>query len=513
MVELAPLASSPEVTAADPVRAEARRPAAVQDQLARWMVPIVPALAAFLIALYGVGRRQLWRDEIATWAASTKSLEGLRGLVEVTDAVIAPYYLLMHGWIAVFGESEASLRMPSVLAVALTASLAAVIGRKLFDPTTGLLAGLLVAVMPTISRYAQETRPYALAAAAVALATLLLLRATERPTWLRWLAYALVVAAAGLLHMVALLLLPAHLVYVLSLRQKKVIVRWFLGATAGVIPVLPLAWKGSEQAQQVSWIPEATWESTGNEIVRVTGSVTVSALIVGLALLGAVTLGRRGALLGTWAVAPFYVLLLISPVAALLIHRYVLFTLPAWCLLAVVAVTRHVQPAPDTATSPAPGAATAPWQRRVVPAMLVLLCAAFALPAHVENRGNVVPGEPDLRGAVAVLATDATVGDALGIHAAYASRLQDGVNYYLRRTAGPRLDTVFTAWPGGVPTYAQTCRNGECLSSAKRLWLISGPTQVDLHPSLKPQLAGFEQARVVQLTGVTVSLWLPTGRV
>ncbi|MEV4659317.1 glycosyltransferase family 39 protein [Micromonospora sp. NPDC049301] len=508
MVELAPLASSPEVTAAEEARAEARRPTPLKDRLARWSVPVVPALAAFLIALYGIERRQLWRDEIATWAASTKSMEGLRGLVEVTDAVIAPYYVLMHGWIAVFGESEASLRMPSMIAVALAAALTAVVGRKLFDPATGLLAGLLVAVMPTVSRYAQEARPYALAAAAVALATLLVLRAAERPSWLRWLAYALVVAAAGLLHMVALLLLPAHLVYVLSLRQKKVILRWFLAAVAAVIPVLPLAWIGSEQAKQVSWIPEATWDSTNNEIVRVTGSVTVSALIVGLALLGAVTLGRRGALLGTWAVAPFYLLLLISPVAALLIHRYVLFTLPAWCLLAVATVTRDPRPASGTATSS--------WRRVVLPAMLVVLCAAVALPAQATNRGTVAPGEPDLRGAVTVLAAEASAGDAVGIHAAYASRLQDGVNYYQRRAEGPGLDMVFTAWPGGVPTYGRTCRNGDCLRSAERLWLVTGSAEADqrtgMSPPLKQQLAGFEQIRVVRLTGVTVSLWRPTGR-
>ncbi|WP_074317420.1 glycosyltransferase family 39 protein [Micromonospora cremea] len=472
-------------------------------------MPVLPALAAFLIALYGLERRQLWRDEIATWAASTKSMEALRGLVEVTDAVIAPYYLLMHGWIAVFGESEASLRMPSIIAVALAAALTAVVGRKLFDPMTGLFAGLLVAVLPTVSRYAQEARPYALATAAVALATLLVLRAAERPTWLRWLAYAVVVAVAGLLHMVALLLLPAHMVYVLSLRRKKVILRWFLAAVAAVIPVVPLAWIGSEQAKQVSWIPEATWDSTNNEIVRVTGSVSVSALIIGLAVLGAVTLGRRGALLGTWAVAPFYVLLLISPVAALLIHRYVLFTLPAWCLLAVATVTRNVQPAAGTATSSS-------WRRVVLPAMLVVLCAAFALPMHATNRGIVVPGEPDLRGAVAVLAAEASAGDAVGIHAGYASRLQDGVNYYLRRADGPGLNVVFTAWPGGVPTYGRTCRNGECLRSAERLWLVGAPTDADqragMNPSLKQQLAGFEQVRVVRLTGVTVSLWQTTER-
>ncbi|MBQ0900504.1 glycosyltransferase family 39 protein [Micromonospora sp. U21] len=467
-------------------------------------MPAVPALAAVLVALYGLDRRQLWRDEIATWVASTKSLRGLQDLVEGTDAVIAPYYLFMHGWIAVFGDSEVSIRMPSLLAIALAAALTAAIGRKLFDPATGLFAGLLVAVVPTISRYAQEARPYALAAAATVLGTLLLLRAAERPSWLRWLAYAGVVTVAGLMHLVALLLLLAHLVYVVSLRETKVTVRWFAAAATGVLPVLPVAWVGIDQAGQVGWIPEATWDSTINEMARVTGSIPVGAMIVGLAVLGACTLGRRGSLLGTWAIGPFFVLLLISPVAALLIHRYVLFTVPAWCLLAVATVARQAGTQRNTA---APR-----WRQQMLPAMLVLLCVALGLPAHASNREIVASGEPDLRGAVAVITAEAAANDAIAFHAKYPTRLRDGVDYYLGRAGRRSLPTVFTAWPGGAPAFPRHCKGGaKCVSSAERLWLISTSTADDqrsgVHPSLEKPLGALEPVRVVKLTGVTLSLW------
>jgi mannosyltransferase len=74
------------------------------------------------------------------------------------DAVLGPYYLFMFGWIRVFGDSELSLRMPSILGVALAAGLTAQLGRRLFDARTGLLAGLLLAGLPAMSRYASRGR-------------------------------------------------------------------------------------------------------------------------------------------------------------------------------------------------------------------------------------------------------------------------------------------------------------------------------------------------------------------
>ncbi|OKI89250.1 glycosyltransferase family 39 protein [Micromonospora sp. CB01531] len=493
-----------------PADAEAATQAANSDRISasaralRWAVPGVPALVALLVVLQGLDRRQLWRDEIATWATSTKSLSDLRELVGGTDVVIAPYYLLMHGWIALFGDSEVALRAPSVLAVALAAALTAVIGRRLFEPVTGLLAGVLVAVLPAMSRYGQEARPYALATAATVLATLLLLGAAERPSWARWLPYAVVVTVAGFLHLVTLLILLAHLGYVLSLRRAATTVRWFLAATVGVLPILPLVVIGRSQAGQVSWIPEATWDSTINQVARVAGSVPVGAVLIGLALLGCWTLGRNGGLLGVWAVAPFAVLLLISPLVALLLHRYVLFTIPAWCLLAVATVARHVQ-AISTVTAPA-------WRRHVIPAMLVVLCAALGLPAQAENRTAVLASEPDLRGAVGVIVTEIGAGDRIAFHTRYPTRLRDGVNYYFHRAGRQSPPSVFTAWPGAAPSYPASCRDATgCFASAERLWLIGGPAGVDqgerMDPSLQKALnARFELVRVVKLSGTSVSL-------
>ena len=66
-----------------------------------------------------------------------------------------------------------------------------------------------------MSRYAQEARPYAFATFFAALATLMFLRAMERPNWSRWAIYAVVLGAAGAANLVALVVASGHLIIIL----------------------------------------------------------------------------------------------------------------------------------------------------------------------------------------------------------------------------------------------------------------------------------------------------------
>ncbi|WP_231921156.1 glycosyltransferase family 39 protein [Micromonospora auratinigra] len=188
-----------------------------------WPVWLPPALLTLVATLAGIGHAQLWRDELATWSAATRPVGDLVRLAGTIDAATGPYYLFVHGWTAVFGTSPTALRLPSALAVTAAAALTARLGERLAGPRAGLLAGLLLAVVPSTSRYGQEARPYALATLLAVLATLLLVEALRRPSWPRWTGYALTVAALGLTHLIALTLLAAHgLVVLLTTRRGPI---------------------------------------------------------------------------------------------------------------------------------------------------------------------------------------------------------------------------------------------------------------------------------------------------
>jgi mannosyltransferase len=223
---------------------------------------IWPMLVTAVIGWHGIRSAVLWRDELATWQAASRSLAQLWRMVHNVDAVLGVYYLGIHFWMALFGDSPAAMRAPSLIAMTGTAGLVALTGRRLGGPAAGLAAGMVFAVIPSVSRFAEEARPYALVTFFTALATLLLLRALERPRWPRWALYALAVAAAGAFNVLALCLLTGHALCVAmrcwrpardSVGGRREIAAGFgLAALAGVTLDLPVIIAGHRQtAEQI----------------------------------------------------------------------------------------------------------------------------------------------------------------------------------------------------------------------------------------------------------------------
>jgi mannosyltransferase len=224
---------------------------------------LVPVAAVAVAGSWGLARSgSMGNDEVATRWAALLSLRELAHLVRHIDAVHGLYYLVMHCW-TVLGSSPTVMRVPSVVAMGIAAGLAAVIGRRLTGSGwAGLFAGLIMAVTPSISYYAQTARSYAMVLAGVLAATLALLHALDaekagarkRSTqW--WLAYGALVALSGYLNEMALLVLAAHAVTVLVARPGTATVRrWAAAAVCGAALVLPLLALSVRQHAAVSWI-------------------------------------------------------------------------------------------------------------------------------------------------------------------------------------------------------------------------------------------------------------------
>ena len=131
-----------------------------------------PALLALVLGLYQMGRPELWRDELASWSFASRPVSDLIASARHTGATQLAYYLLLHGWIAAFGDSADAMRTLSALAMAAAAACVALVGRRLAGARAGLTAGLVFALVPSVSRFAQEIRFYALAVLVTTLATL-----------------------------------------------------------------------------------------------------------------------------------------------------------------------------------------------------------------------------------------------------------------------------------------------------------------------------------------------------
>jgi mannosyltransferase len=417
------------------------------SQVADWAPPLIPGIVLLLADGYGLGRLSLWRDEAYTLDAIHRPLAQIFAMAGHIDAVITPYYLLMHAWIAAAGTSATALRLPSVLAMAVAAVVTTVIGRRLASTaqlpapaTTGVLAGLLFAAAPQVTRYAQDARPYGLVTMCAAIATWLLLRALADGRWRWWAGYGVAIAATGLFNVLALLL-AAHgtTVWIARTRQRATIPpaatapsgaaggnpadretatpfpvlpsRWLTAAGAATVVLIPLMVAGYGQRRQISWLPRPRLGAVAHLVLSFAGSRPLVPLVALLVVAGVTTsvADRRRVTVdmvtvaAPWLALPVLILLAAAQVHPVYDFRYLVYCLPALALLVaagLAAVTRLAMPTP---------LGKAAW----LPAALIMILLA-ALVLGPQRLARLPSARPDnLRRVAAIVAAYGRPGDAV----------------------------------------------------------------------------------------------------
>ncbi len=154
----------------------------------KWLLVAI-LLLAFGLRVHNLEVQSFWNDEGNSARLSERSVALI---IEGTASDIHPplYYLLLHQWRQLAGDSEFGLRSLSLFAGLLTVPLTFVLGEKLEHRVSqrrhrgaqrrgwlvGLVAAGLVAINPGLVYYSQETRMYALLGLWAVLSTVLLLR-------------------------------------------------------------------------------------------------------------------------------------------------------------------------------------------------------------------------------------------------------------------------------------------------------------------------------------------------
>jgi mannosyltransferase len=240
--------------------------------------------------LWGLARdSSMGNDEVATRWAALLPLRDLAHLLNTVDAVHGLYYFLMHGWVAV-GSSPAVLRIPSVAAMVAAVAVTASLTRRLTGSGwAGAFAGLVMALTPVITFYAQTARSYAMVMLCVLGSTLALLRALDAEVAglpgarlaRRWVVYGLLVTLGGYLNELSLLVLAAHGVTVLLARYRhRVLGHWAAAAGAGAALVLPLVIISKREQGAVQWIARPGLTDLRILFQDYFGATTVAALLV-----------------------------------------------------------------------------------------------------------------------------------------------------------------------------------------------------------------------------------------
>lgn len=306
----------------------------------------VPAAVMGALGLWGLDRGGMWRDEAVTFQVARRSVPQIWRLLHEVDAVHGLYYLLMHAVLAVH-PGEVVLRLPSVVAAAVTAALVAALGTRLLRPRAGLAAGLLYAITPMAGHYAQEGRSYALVAAGATAATLLFVRAARDGG--RWRAYGVVLGLTCWLHEFAVLVLLAHAVSLALARPGVRVWRgWGSAAAAVSVTLLPMVLVSHAQSAQLAWLRQPAPDTARNVLRAFLGGpvpavywTCLALAVLGLAGLMSLRPGLTCARVALpLAVVPPATLMLASRLTPLYVDRYVLYALSGAPLLVAAGAER-----------------------------------------------------------------------------------------------------------------------------------------------------------------------------
>ncbi|WP_241827218.1 glycosyltransferase family 39 protein [Streptomyces graminilatus] len=482
-------------------------------------VPVIPMTVMLVIGCWGLDRGGMWRDEAATFQVARRTVPEIWRLLHQVDAVHGLYYLLMRPVLALH-PGEVLLRLPSVLAATTTAGLVAALGARLARPRVGLWAGLLYAINPMAGHYAQEGRSYAMVAAGVAGATLLLVRAVGGRTWVP---YGVVLAVTCVLHEFAVLLLPAHAVTLALTRvPRRVWAGWLCAAGAVVLALLPLALLSHAQSAQVAWLRPPGPDSVAyllRQFAGPTDEVLPPCLILMCLASRRPWTRRPGGALTLPAVAlpllvlPPAILLTASQWTPLYDARYVLYALAGASLLVAAGADRVARAVPRLPRVPVTAAGV----------LAVALVCAHQLPLLRQDRSMAQRGGDNLAVASALAARELRPGDpvlflpAIGRRSALAypkgfHGTRDVALAESARTSG----TLY-----GVETDPAALRRR--LAELDRVWLVAEPYALSptWHPDTpadRTKLAvvegEFKPGRELRGRGVTLRLYerAPQGR-
>lgn len=259
---------------------------------------LIVALGA-LLRIVNLGADSIWLDEAYSIQFARLPVPQLLDETASSDVHPPLYYLLLHYWIKLCGDTEAAARMLSalfgILAILVIYRLAAL----LFDRATGLLSALLLALSLFHIEFAQEARMYALLALLSLCSLYFFLKLFDEEARASALvAYVLTTSLLIHTHVYGFFIIIAENLFLFSLYFSRPVLfkslfkRWLVLQTALVVLFLPwlsIMLRQFERVQHGFWIPQPTLNFLRLTWMTYAGSTLLSYLFIPLVALGLVS--------------------------------------------------------------------------------------------------------------------------------------------------------------------------------------------------------------------------------
>lgn len=281
-----------------------------------------------------------WRDEAITfWIIKDGWSEAWRRALGYQEWS-AIYFMLLKAWGAVFGMSEVSLRLPSAISQAGAAYGLYLLGKKLRNAETGLLAALVFAASNSMFFYASEARPYAAATAFAVFSMLYLVKTLDGGRAKDAALYALFSVLAACMQLLFAGILLIHFLYwgYRRFSERTAASGLFLFSFSAVILLLaPLAGPAAALAQRAPQLMFAPAPGLLDFAGYLAGFPLIAGLAAGLLAAGPFSIDKESfkripvsgfVLLACWALLPPLLFFSISKLASakLWVTRYFLYS-------------------------------------------------------------------------------------------------------------------------------------------------------------------------------------------
>jgi mannosyltransferase len=150
------------------------------EEVAPWLAITIALIGGFLRILL-LGTKGMWLDEtFSVWLASHSLAEIMQWIVRI-DQHPPLYYIVLHYWMARYGDTPYYVRLLSVLFGVATIPVIYLTGKRMSGGVLGLAAAVLLALSPFNIYFAQEARMYTLLTFNAAVAIYALVRLLTDP--------------------------------------------------------------------------------------------------------------------------------------------------------------------------------------------------------------------------------------------------------------------------------------------------------------------------------------------
>lgn len=242
---------------------------------------LILILLALSFRIYNLNN-SIWLDEGHSIAIAQQDIYSVVNYLK--DVHPPLYYMILHYWMQLFGNSEFSIRFPSVIFGLVSVFVIYKISSELFNKEVGLISSILLSFSLFHIIYSQEARQYALMMLLILISNFFYLKLLNRIKYKTTIGYIISTVLLTYTHMIGLFfIIPQFIYYIFKFRQcKNNIKYWFI--IQFIIFILFLPWicmlsKISNTESLIQWLPIPTINDLFNTFISFSNESLIIFLI------------------------------------------------------------------------------------------------------------------------------------------------------------------------------------------------------------------------------------------